>query len=372
MLSALATDFAALDDIEAVVLLGADSPDVRLPGCHVVPVHRAGEDLAALERWSRQADWTVVIAPEFDELLETRLELVASCGGRALASPLQLVALAADKHRTAEHLAAAGIAAPRGIFTPSPLTGEGWGEGGNQVGLTTCNWSPTSPFFPPLTPVRLSSPKSDPSPARGEGRRTEPRNPLPADFPYPAVFKPRFGAGSQDIWFIPDAAIAAQMRGMLDRPGRLEQFCPGAAASVAILCGPAARLPLLPCRQRLSADGRFRYLGGRCPLDVALAHRAERLAVQAVGTLNKPLGYLGVDLVLGDDPRGTDDRVIEINPRLTTSYVGLRTMSAVNLAGAMLSVAEGRPARLSWLDREVEFDGTGNVREVSRPGSLMH
>lgn len=317
MLSALAADFAALDGVEAVVLLGADSPDVHLPCCRMVTVHRAGEDLAALERWSREVDWTVIIAPEFDGLLETRLELVAAAGGRALASPRQLVALAADKHRTAEHLAAAGIAAPRGIFT-------------------------------------------------------DPRNPLPADFSYPAVFKPRFGAGSQDIWLIPDAAVAAQVCGSLDRPGRLEQFCPGIAASVAILCGPAVRLPLLPCQQCLSADGRFRYLGGRCPLDAALAKRAERLAIQAVGTLENPLGYIGVDLVLGDDPRGADDRVIEINPRLTTSYVGLRAVSAVNLAGAMSSVAEGRPARLSWRDREVEFDGTGNVREVLRAGARMH
>ena len=127
MLSALATDFAALDDIEAVVLLGADSPDVRLPGCHVVPVHRAGEDLAALERWSRQADWTVVIAPEFDELLDTRLELVASCGGRALASPLQLVALAADKHRHGRTFGCRRHRSATGHFHPLSLDGRGFG-----------------------------------------------------------------------------------------------------------------------------------------------------------------------------------------------------------------------------------------------------
>jgi predicted ATP-grasp superfamily ATP-dependent carboligase len=58
-----------------------------------------------------------------------------------------------------------------------------------------------------------------------------------------------------------------------------------------------------------------------------------------VATLPTPLGYLGVDLVLGDDPSGADDRVIEINPRLTTSYVGLRAAALCNLAEAMLLTA---------------------------------
>ena len=47
-------------------------------------------------------------------------------------------------------------------------------------------------------------------------------------------------------------------------------------------------------------------------------------------------GYVGVDVVLGNDGR---DWAIEINPRLTTSYVGLRALAGFNLAEAMLAVA---------------------------------
>ena len=74
----------------------------------------------------------------------------------------------------------------------------------------------------------------------------------------------------------------------------------------------------------MSDDGRFVYLGGSLPLPHALASRATRLAQQAVAALPDPLGYVGVDLVLGADADGADDYVIEINPRLTTSYIGLR------------------------------------------------
>ena len=311
MQSALAADFAALDGFQATVLLatqrGTVPLDSSLCGCQIVPVWSAGGDLEALERLAPRADWTVVIAPEFEGLLEARLELVVAAGGRLLGPLPELAALAGDKQRLADHLLAAGVPAARGIATG---------------------------------PIRA----------------------LPGDFGYPAVFKPRFGAGSQDTWLIPDAAVARQVRGTLEQPGRLERYYPGLAASVAFLCGPSGQCPLLPCSQRLTNDGRFQYLGGSCPLEPSLSSGTERLAAQAVAAVPQPLGYLGVDLVLGDDPSGADDAVIEVNPRLTTSYVGLRAISAVNLAGAMVAAAEARPVRLSWRDRRVEFDSDGTVR----------
>ena len=81
-------------------------------------------------------------------------------------------------------------------------------------------------------------------------------------------------------------------------------FAEFAAASVAVLCGGEQIVPLAPCRQLLSGDGRFVYLGGELPLDAHLAERATRLAVQAIRTLPHFVGYLGVDLVLGDDSSG--------------------------------------------------------------------
>jgi predicted ATP-grasp superfamily ATP-dependent carboligase len=157
---------------------------------------------------------------------------------------------------------------------------------------------------------------------------------------------------------------------------RLERYIPGSAASVAVLCGPAQRLALPACEQRLSDDGHFRYLGGRTPLPVELDRRAQRLALAALATLPDPLGYLGVDLVLGDQADGSGDHVIEINPRLTTSYVGLRAICRENLAAAMLAVAAGKPATLSFHAGPVEFDADGTIRNsveggIQTPPSLL-
>jgi hypothetical protein len=184
---------------------------------------------------------------------------------------------------------------------------------------------------------------------------------LPADFPYPAVLKPRWGAGSLGVALIPDLPAAAKTRA--GSAGRLERFCPGVPASVSVLGGPAGWLPLVPCRQRLTSDGRFRYLGGRLPLPEPLAARALRLARAATAAIDPPCGYLGLDLVLGPNPEGRQDVVIEVNPRLTTSYVGLRAAEPdVNLAAVMLEVAGGCGRRLSFHPRSVEFDADGQVR----------
>src|SRR5262249_11900910 len=112
-----------------------------------------------------------------------------------------------------------------------------------------------------------------------------------------------------------------------------QEFVPGRAASVAFLVGTDRTVPLVPCWQHLSDDGRFQYLGGELPIPPDLAARAEAVARQAIDCVRGLRGYVGVDVVLGE----TRDWAIEINPRLTTSYVGLRQLAAFNLAEAMLA-----------------------------------
>jgi predicted ATP-grasp superfamily ATP-dependent carboligase len=147
-----------------------------------------------------------------------------------------------------------------------------------------------------------------------------------------------------------------------------QEYVTGFAASVAFLIGPSHVFPLVPCEQLLSTDGRFSYLGGRLPIAPDLVARARHIAAQAVRCVPGLLGYVGVDVVLGDDGR---DWAIEINPRLTTSYVGLRALARFNLAEAVLAVARGEPLPdLAWHDRRIEFTPDGRVSDLGpiRPG----
>ncbi len=193
---------------------------------------------------------------------------------------------------------------------------------------------------------------------------TTDREPTPCEA-FPVVWKPQDGAGSTDTFLIRDrfelaAALAA--RDPL-RPMILQEFVPGRAASVAFLCGPNGQFPLVPTFQLLSADGRFKYEGGELPIPPDLAQRAVRLARRAVGCVPGLLGYIGVDLVLGEEADGVRDFAIEINPRLTTSYIGLRALAEFNIAEAMLRVAAGDPiGELRWRAGRVRFGPDGAVQ----------
>jgi predicted ATP-grasp superfamily ATP-dependent carboligase len=132
-------------------------------------------------------------------------------------------------------------------------------------------------------------------------------------------------------------------------------------ASVSVLCGSAGNYALPACEQLLSNDGRLTYRGGRLPLDARLDQRARAFALAAIAALPEPRGYLGVDLVLGDADDGSADHVIEINPRLTTSYVGLRALARSNLAAATLAVVSGRAPNLCFADQQLEFTADGTV-----------
>ena len=307
IIRALAADFCAIDHAQVSALKDYHLTDFDLPGCQVSEVTTSDEEHEAFRRLSCDADWTVVIAPEFDGNLESRTRWVEESGGRLLSPSSKIVELTADKQKTSAHLATAGLRVP-------------------------------------------------------EARLLAPAEPLPADFRYPAVLKPIDGAGSIDVDLIADAQQSPFWNS--EKPRLLERFVPGTPVSVAVLCGPAGHVPLPACRQclRTFEGGAFHYEGGWLPLDAAEARRAEELALRTIASLDSPLGYLGVDLILGDDATGADDRVIEINPRLTTSYVGLRAASTTNLAAAMLAVARGRRPSLSFRAKRVEFDSDGTVR----------
>jgi predicted ATP-grasp superfamily ATP-dependent carboligase len=186
------------------------------------------------------------------------------------------------------------------------------------------------------------------------------------DIPLPVVLKPRDGAGSQATCLVHAweglAGCLERMRAEMARAEFvLQPLAPGTPASVAFLLGPGPEVALAPTTQHLSTDGRFRYLGGTVPLPADLAGRAVRLGLRAVRAVPDLRGYVGVDLVLGESADGSGDRIIEINPRLTTSYLGLRALARDNLAAALLRAVRGEPVgELTWHPGPLQFRADGS------------
>lgn len=304
MAQAVAADAAACDGVEATLLRDRRAPSLVAPRAKVVEVDSASAHRLAFDEAVAHADTVLLIAPETDGALLDAAERVASVGGRLISPSPELIRVTGDKHETGERLRRAGA--------PTP-----------------------------------------------EATELEPSAPLPDDFPYPAVIKPIDGAGSQDTRVV---------AGPHDRPPayawprRLERFTPGVAVSVAlVLTGDGDPIVLPPCRQRLSTDGRLTYLGGATPLADGLAERASALALRAAAALPPAVGYVGVDAVLGPAPDGGEDAVIEVNPRLTTSYVGLRAACRENLVAAMIAAADGESTPLTFDPRPIAFDADGAV-----------
>jgi tyramine---L-glutamate ligase len=307
MVGALAADLLRIPGARVSALRDPRVVQLPLRGCEVIDVQSSGEHFDEFERLATEADATILIAPEFDRILLKAARRVVACGGRLCSPSPEFIRLAADKHQTCLRLAAAGVPAP-------------------------------------------------------DGTVLDPEEKLPVDFPYPAVLKPIDGAGSQDTFLVAGPHDDPPPYAW---PRRLEPYLAGMAASVAVLCGPMGRVPLRPCLQRISDDGRLRYCGGELPLAPGLAERATALAECTLAAMPLTQGYVGVDLVLGRGPAGEDDFVIEINPRLTTSYIGLRALTKPNLAEAMLQIADGQTIELEFFERSLEFDVDGNVSFVS-------
>lgn len=294
MLAAVAADFAQVAAV--TTLLSTDISEI--PGVCCQRTSNADERHHFL-RLIDECDAALLIAPEFDNILAGRADLVLARGKRLLGCQPNAIRVTADKCALFQYWQTRGVPTPR-------------------------------------TSVATRQP--------------------PAEFP--VVLKPRDGAGSQATRRIDDAAAwnrdyDATVAEMPGRDFLVQNFHPGLACSVAFLVGPKRSIPLLPAQQLLSTDGRFQYQGGRLPLPASQAKRAVSLATRAVDGIDGLAGYVGVDLVLGDDGH---DVAIEINPRLTTSYIGLRSLCRDNLAAAWLRLLEGEhDAALSWSDGPIAF-----------------
>jgi len=310
MLQAIVQDFVRASGIEVVTLLHEGfGSELDLAGCRCV---RGRDEESTIHALARMADYTLLIAPEFNDILVTRCRWVLEAGGRLLGPSPAAVQLTADKLALGRHL--------------------------HEYSIDT----PCSHLFTTRIPIGLD---------------------------YPAVLKPRHGAGSLATVLVRNPTELEACAAILDRelPGEeaiVQPLVPGQAASIAFLMGPRQTVPLLPAAQKLSADGRFRYQGGSVPLREALAARAIALGQGAVAAIPELRGYVGVDLILGRVLDGSEDQVIEINPRLTTSYLGLRALARTNLALALVRIAHGEETPpIAWRPGGVAFTADGDVTQ---------
>ncbi len=314
MLAALVEDIAQVPGCEVVTTWDARLGPCPLQNCEVRIVGSASDELSLFRELIRDSDAVWIIAPETNgELLKRALqvrlvndiEAPRSSPRRFLGASDRAIMLASDKLPLATWLQ------ERSIPTPETL---------------------------PFNPVDRQAVR----------------------WPEPTIIKRRDGAGSQDMFLVRDGFDLWNARhelGRLNEPETFIQqpFIAGKALSVALLISEDGTiLEVFPvAEQHLSDDGHFKYQGGRIPAEISpeAALAVQQLAERACRAVHGLTGYVGCDLVLPDasPPQPT---LIEINPRLTSSYLGYRQLTDDNIPARLLAT-NSEPLR--WMSAPVTF-----------------
>ena len=168
---------------------------------------------------------------------------------------------------------------------------------------------------------------------------------------YPLVFKPVDGVGCGGLSIVKEEtqvekAVAKVKAQSTNKHFLAQEYIQGESASVSLLSNAKKAFALSLNKQNVTLaepDEASSYDGGVVPFEHPLKHEAFALAQKVVESIRGLRGYVGVDLIFGEK----DIFVVDVNPRLTTSYVGLREVAGFNIADALLNaVLKGKfPAK---------------------------
>ena len=114
----------------------------------------------------------------------------------------------------------------------------------------------------------------------------------------------------------------------------IQEFIPGESCSVSLISDGHIALPLSLNKQDIIINNENNvYNGGMLPYKHKLSEKAFEIAKNAVESIKGLKGFIGVDLILGDDVT-----FIEINSRFTTPYIGLKEIININIGDTILKL----------------------------------
>ena len=303
MLDAITDDIAALPGVSVVTTVEAG---LRLSSnVEVFSVSSPAEEAAVFRKLLPEVDAVLVIAPETDGILAGRCRVVRNSGTASWNCLPETIDLCGDKLLLAEHL--------RRHEIPT-------------ISTTLCD---------------LANPS--------------------ANLSWPVVLKPRDGAGASLTFCVKNPqewehAAQTFRDAMMADKCLCQPFVPGRALSVSVNCGLEGRqIECMPIGEQLLACDHllFRYLGGTIPAKLTDQTRLaiDELVDAACQTMTGLVGYIGFDLVL---PPDGDPLIVEINPRLTTSYIGYRQLFQGKIPSSWFTPADSRTMS-AWKPGPIEF-----------------
>ncbi len=162
----------------------------------------------------------------------------------------------------------------------------------------------------------------------------------------PTIIKPIDGAGCEGTYLEKDQTRLRQIIDVFVKEKEenlfiIQKFIKGIPASINFIINDKEAVPISVNMQRVvmnSFPNPSHYIGGITPLNHPDRYKAINLAKKALKHFKGLRGFIGVDIVIS--PHGPV--IIEINPRLTVSYIGSKRISRTNLAELIVRSSSGK------------------------------
>ncbi|MFM2434976.1 MAG: hypothetical protein RL063_956 [Pseudomonadota bacterium] len=292
MRDALIADLSALDDIEVVSTVDARLEAGSLASLSVRPISASDNPIEIWQSLIKTCDAALIVAPESDGVLSKLTQMVEASGVINLGCAQHSVDVASNKYDTFIRLKSVGI-----DTIPTIKAGEFLMLGFNEASSSSSGY----------------------------------------------VLKPIDGAGCEQMMIFKDQASARDWLRLAVHQHQhyiVQAFHTGVPASMSILCRDGLAW-LLSCNQQemgIEDTQHMKLLGiivnGLSAYRADFKRLADRIAA-AMPTLN---GYVGVDVILN----GNELIVVEINPRITSSYIALNESLGTNPMRMMLDLADAK------------------------------
>jgi predicted ATP-grasp superfamily ATP-dependent carboligase len=282
-----------------------------------VSVSSPHELSAKLKELSGVADAVYVIAPESGQVLENLVENMEASGGTSLNCEADAIRQVSNKMTAYETMKKRGLKVPETVLL-------------------------------------------------GIHEKTDDIKRLTEELGYPLVFKPLDGVSCGGLSIVKDEGDIAGAVKKVAQESMRKQFIAqevigGKSASACVISTGDKAVAVTLNRQLVtlsSPDEDSEYYGGVVPFDHRLEKEALRAAERAVDAVGGLKGYVGVDMILTEE----EAMVLEVNPRLTTSYVGLRRVTNFNPAEAIVDATIRRK-----LPKNVQSRGYSFFSKVELP-----
>ena len=321
MLRALIEDLLQIPEMQVVTTWDRRLPHglglEDMPSLVIVPVAGPDEEREVFRRLCGETEASYIIAPELNDELSRRTN----------------VAFFSEKGRSSQEL----CSLPKSLncsVEAINLCGDKWA----LFQHLTRHTNPTIPTF------RLEDLSANSS------------------LSWPRVLKLRLGAGSQSMQLVASPDEWENAISQFDPSSRgteviVQPFIPGISLSVGVIIDRGKKVHRLPVADQFIDPARgFVYEGGRIPSSRWFGS-LEPLLDEVLPTIPGLYGYVGIDVLVPDRAPETP-LLVEINPRLTTSYTGYRQLCRDNLAGLWLGASD-LVESLRWRDGLVEFNSAG-------------